>query len=98
MQFFRPLKVLQKTFLITRLFYIDDKWIYLEQKITREGKEIAVCIVKSTVKRGKEVVDLKEILRELGLESFPSEGKEIVEAHEKENRLVSLRLSSYVLI
>jgi acyl-CoA thioesterase FadM len=94
-QFFRPLKVFQKATLVTRVFHIDEKWIYMEQKIVSGGKDVAVCIVKSIVKSGREVVDFQKILKELGMESFPSQAKAIVEAHEEENRLVTMRLCHF---
>ena len=49
-QFYRPLKVFQKAQIHTRISYVDEKWIYVEQKIERKGKIIAVCIIKNTIK------------------------------------------------
>ena len=93
-QFIRPLKIFQKANLITRIFYIDEKWIYIEQKINRNEKDIAICVVKSTIKKGKETISPYEIAKELKMGEFPKEGKEVIESYEKENDLVYNRLSS----
>ena len=93
-QFIRPLKLFQKANVTTRVFHIDERWIYIEQKVTREGKDIAICIVKSKVKKGRDTIDTSEILRELQLGSLPSEGREVVDAYEKENMLVVERAKS----
>lgn len=87
-QFIRPLKIFQKATVATRILYADDRWIYLEQKMTRAGKAIAVAIVKSTVKKGREHIAVSEIVRELNLGALPAHGKDIVEAYEKENSLM----------
>ena len=91
-QFIRPLKMFQKATVITKILHADDRWIYLEQKMTRAGKIIAVSIVKSTVKKGREHIAVSEILRELKISNLPSEGKEIVAAYEKENALIQERM------
>ncbi|HEX6180542.1 MAG TPA: acyl-CoA thioesterase [Chitinophagaceae bacterium] len=93
-QFVRPLKLFQKASVITRVFHVDERWIYIEQKVVRNAKEMAVCIVKSKVKKGRETIDTSEILRELQLGSLPSEGREVVDAYERENMLVTERLIS----
>lgn len=92
-QFFRPLKVFQKATVHTRLFHIDDRWIYLEQLITRSGKQIAGCIVKSTVKQGREVIDPAIVLQQLGASAISSDGAELVQAFENENALLRERLA-----
>jgi acyl-CoA thioesterase FadM len=92
-QFIRPLKLFQKATLTTRIFHVDDHWIYIEQKIVRHDKLIAACIVKSTVKKGRETVPTSEIAKILELGEMPKEGREVVEAMEQENNLASQRLS-----
>lgn len=92
-QFIRPLKLFQKAQVITRVFHIDERWIYIEQKMVRAGKDIAVCIVKSKVKKGRETINTSEILQELQLGALPSEGREVIDAYERENILVAQRLS-----
>jgi len=93
-QFIRPLKLLQKAILITRIFHVDDQWIYIEQKIVRRDKLIAASIVKSTVKKGGETVPTSEIAKILELGEMPKEGREVVEAIETENNLTRQRLST----
>jgi acyl-CoA thioesterase FadM len=91
-QYIRPLKLFQKASLITKVFHVDERWIYTEQKIIRHGKDIAICIVKSTVKKGKEAISIKEIANRLGIGELPNEGKQIIDAIEKENDFVYRRL------
>ena len=92
-QFIRPLKLFQKATVITRVFHVDERWIYIEQKMMRNGKDVAFYIVKSKVKKGRDTIDTAEILKELQLGSLPAEGREVVDAYEKENMLVTQRLS-----
>ena len=91
-QFIRPLKLFQKANLITRVFHVNESWFYIEQKIIRKGKIIAICIVKATVKKGKISVPTNEILKELNINELPIEGKNIIDSYEKENNLVYKRL------
>ncbi|HYJ38780.1 MAG TPA: acyl-CoA thioesterase [Chitinophagaceae bacterium] len=93
-QFLRPLKVFQKASVLTRIFHVDDRWIYLEQKVERAGKVMAICIVKSTVKKGRDHVSTKEIIKELRIGELPFEGKELVDLYEQENKIVYQRLVS----
>lgn len=92
-QFFRPLKLFQKASVTTRVFHVNERWIYMEQKIIRSGKNMAVCIVKSTVKKGRETVSINEIVKQLQSGVLPSEGKELIECFELENKLVYERFS-----
>ncbi|MCK4818861.1 acyl-CoA thioesterase [bacterium] len=87
-QFIRPLKLFQKANLTTKVFHVDERWIYLEQKITRHGKDIAICIVKVTVKKGKETISTNEIAKALGIGELPTEGKQILDSYEKEDNVV----------
>ena len=91
-QFIRPLKFFQTANVTTRVFNVDKNWIYIEQKIIRKGKIIAICIVKSTVKKGKITVSTNEISKELKIGELPTEGKNVIESYEKENYLVYKRL------
>ncbi len=91
-QFIRPLKLFQKANLTTKVFHADERWIYTEQKISRFEKDIAICIVKSAVKKGKETISTNEIVKALGIGELPSEGKQIIGSYEKENNLVYQRL------
>lgn len=92
-QFIRPLKVLQKATLLTKVFHIDGKWIYIEQKIVRRSKVIAICIVKSIVKQGTETIPPMLIAEELGFSELPTEGKEVVDALVVKDDLVYQRLA-----
>lgn len=78
-QFYRPLKMFQKAKLLTRVSFIDENWIYTEQKITREGKDIAACLVKSTIKKGRETVPTSEILSALQIDEVPNTKYELID-------------------
>ena len=84
-QYYRPLKLFQKAELLTKISFIDEKWIYLEQKIMRNKKEIAACLVKSTVKKGRKTVNTSEVLRALKFDVFTKEKHSLITAHEQEN-------------
>lgn len=84
-QFLRPLKVFQKAELSTRLLYVSDEDMYTEQKITRAGKDIAICITKSRAKQGKTTIHTDEILACLKETKKPVLGKERIEQYEKSN-------------
>jgi acyl-CoA thioesterase FadM len=94
-QFFRPLKLFQKANLITRVFYVDEKWIYIEQKIIRNNRDIAFCIVKSTIKKGKETISTNYIAKALKINELPTQGEQIVCSLIKGDDLIRQRLSSY---
>jgi acyl-CoA thioesterase FadM len=94
--FFRPLKMFQKAVVTTRLFHVDDRWIYLEQVIIRHGKAISACIVKSTVKKGREVIDPAIVLKALGSSAIVKEGAELVRIYEQEQRMLSDRLQTWM--
>ena len=94
-QFFRPLKLFQRATLITRAFHIDEKWIYLEQKITRNEKDVASCIVKSTVKRGREQLNVLEILKELNIGTAPITANETLIAIGRAERMMNERQAAW---
>ena len=65
-QYYRPLKAFQKAEVHTRISYVDEKWIYIEQKIERHGKVVAACICRSTIKDGRETSITAGLLYYLG--------------------------------
>ena len=87
-QFFRPLKVFQNAVVTTRVFHMTDNFIFIEQKITREGKDIALCVVKSKIKSGRENVATQEIVTLLNAKSFPNESKELIELYERQEGVI----------
>jgi acyl-CoA thioesterase FadM len=48
-QFRRPLRRFQRFQVSTRLAYWDDKWLYLEQRIDRDGETVATALARSLV-------------------------------------------------
>jgi len=87
-QYLRPLRIFQKATLMTRIFHVDDPWIYMEHKITRNEKEVAICLVKCKVKKGRENIYMEEMNRELGFKAFPAEGHDLVANYEQTQALM----------
>lgn len=92
-QFIRPLKLFQKARLTSKILHMDDKWIYTEQRITRGDKLISVCMVKSTVKQGRETLSPLEIADELGFTTVPQDGEGIAQAMARYDDLTYQRLA-----
>jgi acyl-CoA thioesterase FadM len=86
-QFYRPLKTFQKALLSTQVVQVSSSAIYLEQKITRGEKLIAKCIVKATVKKGRAVLDIPAIIRQLG-DGLPAGAPALIDAFEKHYSLL----------
>ncbi|WP_299224428.1 acyl-CoA thioesterase [uncultured Psychroserpens sp.] len=84
-QFYRPLKVFQKAEIYTRISYVDEKWIYVEQKIERKGKPIAACIVKNTIKKGRATIPTSEIMKALNIKKVPTIKYDLIATYETEN-------------
>ena len=91
-QFYRPLKIFQKAQIHTRISYVDEKWIYVEQKIERKGKIVAACIVKNTIKKGRETIPTSEIMKELKIENVPTYKYDLMETYELENAQMNKKL------
>jgi len=91
-QYYRPLKIFQKAQLQTKISYVDEKWIYLEHKIIRNGKEIAGCLVKSTIKRGRKSVPTSEIIKALNISKMPRTKSKLIESYEIENEQMNIKL------
>jgi acyl-CoA thioesterase FadM len=91
-QFFRPLKLFQRATLVTKVFHVDEKSIYIEQKIIRQNKLIAVCVVKSTVKKGRDQVNVLDVLNQLNIGKAPKEAQSVIDGLEQSNELVRKRL------
>lgn len=75
----------QKAMLLTRVFHVTDYFIYTEQKIIKDGKDIALCIVKSKVKSGKENISTQEIMHLLNAKIIPAEAEDLIKQFEKQD-------------
>lgn len=91
-QFYRPLKIFQKAQIYTRISYVDEKWIYIEQKIERKGKIVAACIVKNTIKKGRETIPTSEIMKKLKIEKVPTYKYDLMKTYELENAQMNEKL------
>ena len=93
-QYYRPLMLFYKAELYTRISFVDEKWIYVEQKIERHGKIVAACIVKNTIKKGREIVPNSEIMKALNIDNLPSNKYDLIKTHELENIQMDEKLVS----
>lgn len=91
-QYYRPLKMFQKAKLYTRISYVDEKWIYVEQKITRKGKQVAACLVKNTIKKGRDAVSTFEVMQALQITEVPKIKYDLIGLHELETNQMNKRL------
>jgi len=91
-QFYKPLKLFQKADIHTRISYVDEKWIYVEQKIERKGKIVAACIVKNTIKKGRETIPTSEIMKALQIEEVPRFKYDLMKTYELENAQMNEKL------
>ena len=91
-QYYKPLKMFQKAELLTRLSYVDEKWFYIEQKIIRNGRDIAAGLVKSTIKKGRKTVPTSEILNMLNVKEVPRKKSKLIEVYEMENDQFNIEL------
>jgi len=89
-QFYRPMKLFQKAELLTKISFVDEKWIYIQQKIMRKGKEIAACLTKGTIKKGRETVPTSEIMKAMNIQKVPTEKHELIKTYELENSLMNV--------
>lgn len=94
-QFYRPLKIFQKAQIFTRISYVDAKWIYIEQKIERKGKVIAACIVKGTIKKGRETIHTSEVIKALHIDSLPANKYDLIKTYELENVQMNEKLVNH---
>jgi acyl-CoA thioesterase FadM len=82
-QFRSPLKRFQKFQLKTQLIYWDEKWIYISHRVVRQGKTMAVALVKSTVKKGMEQIPFRTIIDELDWQMKPQNRPEMIDRLER---------------
>lgn len=92
-QFNKPLKAFQKASLTTKVLNVDEKWIYTEQKIVRGTSVIAMCVAKSTVKKGRETIPPNEIVSKLGFSTSPANGEIVINSMTETDELIYQRMS-----
>jgi acyl-CoA thioesterase FadM len=84
-QFIRPLKLFQKATLLTKVWHVTETAIYLKQTVKRGDKMIAVCLVKGTIKKGREALNIPLILHQLDNTILPNGDPDLIETFEKQN-------------
>ena len=60
----------------------------------RNGKNIAACLVKSTIKKGRETVPTSEILSALQLKEFPNMKYELIKTYQLVHSQMDERLDT----
>lgn len=56
------------------------------------GKEVAACLVKSTIKKGRETVPTSEIIKALSINKVPGTKSKLIEYYEIENEQMNNKL------
>ncbi|WOD42629.1 acyl-CoA thioesterase [Hwangdonia lutea] len=91
-QYYRPLKMFQKAQLFSRISYVDEKWIYVEQKLMKNDKVVAACLVKNTIKKGRTTVSTFEIMEALNVKEVPNKKYDLIKTHELETAQMNTHL------
>jgi acyl-CoA thioesterase FadM len=93
-QFYRPLKLLQKATVLTRLSCIDEHFFFVEQKILSGGKPVASCFANGIAKKGRETVKTSEVLNALQIDpmDLPSDRPRLAALFEDKNREMTARI------
>ena len=78
-RFDRPLRRLQRFDLASRIVWWDETAIWIEHRVTREGKPVATALARNLVREGRQPVAPERILRELGLTATRPERPPAVE-------------------
>lgn len=86
-QFYRPLKMFQKAVVHTIISHVDEKYIYLEQKIIRNGKPMDSCFVNALAKKRRDTVPTSQIMEALkiDLRDVPSKRHQLFTLFEDKN-------------
>jgi acyl-CoA thioesterase FadM len=71
-RFDRPLRRLQRFDLASRIAWWDEAAIWIEHRVTRDGRLVATGLARCPVREGRAPVAPERILRELGLEVPPA--------------------------
>jgi len=81
-EYYRPLKFFQKGELHSKIAYIDEKWVYMEQKITRNGKDVAFCLIKAVIKKRSITIPPTELMKAMGISEFNTNKSKLLETFE----------------
>ncbi len=66
-RFHRPLHLLQRIELYTRVVGWDEKWFYLEQRFVREEKPVATAYARALLRGPGRSLPTEEVLASIGL-------------------------------
>ncbi|MCF8117783.1 MAG: thioesterase family protein [Desulfarculaceae bacterium] len=72
-RFWRPLKLFTRFQLTTRLVWWDQKWLYLQHEMWRDGHHSAQALAKLVVKGKEGTVTPEMLAQEMGLPPDPPE-------------------------
>jgi len=64
--FKRPIKRFDRVVVTTRISYWDDKDILVEHEVLRQDRLMATSIVRGVIKKGRETVDPRGVVSQLG--------------------------------
>ena len=55
-----PLWLFQKFQIHTKIVWWDERWVYVEQRFTRGGETVAICVLKGGLLKGQKLVPVSE--------------------------------------
>jgi acyl-CoA thioesterase FadM len=87
-QFRRPLRRLQKVQVSARLVYWDEKWLYVEQRMARNGETIATALSKSMVIGKEGRIPPTALAEALGMSLAEQSMPSMIEAYQQAERLL----------
>lgn len=87
-RYVRPLKMLQRGTLTTRLVHADDEVLHVQHSIRSGGKDVAIALATGSVKHGRDRVPLARIADELGVRAWPTLERDAVELVRREDALL----------
>ena len=82
-QYYKPLKIFQKAKVYSKITYVDDTWIYIEQSIIRKGRVMAACVTKNTIRDGRKIVSTEELMNILEVDNMPKIKYDFIKTFEK---------------
>ncbi|MDY7024774.1 MAG: thioesterase family protein [Pseudomonadota bacterium] len=78
--YIREIRLMQKFSVETRLFGWDEKYMYIDQFFTRNGKQHAHILIKAAVVKKGKVVPFEEVCQAFGIDYESSKKGQVIDA------------------
>jgi len=66
LDYYRPLTVFKKFEVTTQFIALEEKWLYMLQRVWSGDKEVARALIKSTIRKGRKNIPPEQYLDPLG--------------------------------